>query len=299
MKQVFTLLVVASLLLLSARPAPAASDEAKRIRELENRIQEIQKTYLQNNQRVASTISRSEGVQQDFATLKGQVKGNTHLLQKQSDELMRVITELDHRIQSIEERLEMFSAQLTKALGKVAPAAASEIALYQKGLDLVNQSKYLEAAATFQRFRNKYPKSQHAGSAQLWIAECFYGVRDYRRAIKEYQTFIEGNRRSPKIGDALLKQGNSFYELGMAEESKAFYEKAIKEYPSSAAADQAKVRLERIKDREATAAGATGGLTSYPTETIQQRQGRMNGASKKKSEEKTDADSTYIPDREF
>lgn len=176
----------------------------------------------------------------------------------------------------------LFSNQVTSALGKVAPEAAAEAESFQRALDLANSSKYLEAASDFTVFLQKYPKSQYASSAVYWIGECFYSIRDYKRAIKEFQNFIQKYPKDQKVAEAILKQGNGFYELGLTDESRAFYEKVMSVYPGSPEASQAKIKLGRLDEKKAGAAGAspqpsTGGLGSYPPETIEQQRQRMSG----------------------
>ncbi len=251
-----------------AAPALAGGDEA-RIRSLESKVSVMEKTRMTNNQEIASALSRFGALQDEFSGLKGQIQTNEHLINTQYQDLGKRLTELDHRIQSIEDRLQIFSTQLSKALGKVAPQAAAEGDLYQKGLDQVGNSRYLEAAATFESFIRKYPKSNFAQSAKYWIAECFYSMRDYQRAIKEYQNFIDKYPRGEKVPEAVVKQGNSFYELGMIDEARAFYDQAVAKYPASAAAAEARDRIARIEARK-NQSKPTSTAGSYPEKTVQQ-----------------------------
>jgi tol-pal system protein YbgF len=264
---VFCLLVAVS------SAAYAKSGDDARVQALEQKVAGMQKTSMSNNQQVASALSRFGALQDEFAQLKGQIETNTHLVNTHYTDLGKRLSDLDHRIQSIEDRLSIFSAQLSKALGKVAPDAAAEGDLYQKGLDLIASSQYLEAASTFETFVRKYPKSEFVASAKLWIAECFYSMRDYQRAIQEFQKFIEKYPRHEKIPESILKQGNSFYELGMFNEARAFYEQVLSSYPNSAVAVQAKERIGRIerKNNQTGAAQQGAGIGSYPTETLEQK----------------------------
>jgi len=274
--------LITGLLVLLVSMSLLAKTPEDRISSLERQLSDLQKTYMRNNQGVASSIAGAQAIREEWGVLKGDVDTNRHLIQSQHQEMMRHVDELDHRIQAIEDRMQIFSRQLSQALGTVAPKEAAEGDLYQKGLDLVNQSKYLEAAAVFEKFVKKYRKSPFVASARAWIGECFYSMRDYQRAIKEYQQFVEKYPRDKNVSTAILKQGNSFYELGMMEEAKLFYQKILQSYPSSSAASQAKAKLEIIKTRELKAKEATSGLdslSSYPTETLQQKQQRLRKES--------------------
>jgi tol-pal system protein YbgF len=260
---------------------PALSAQAKsteeRLSDLEKRLSSVQQTYLTNNADIASAIARSESIQQEFSSIKGAVETNKYLIEAQRQELMRRMQELEHRLQAIEERLDIFSTQINQAIGKVSPQAADEGALYEKALAKANRGEYLDAAADFQAFIKKYPKSTFAPSAKYWIGECYFSMKDFKRSIKEFQLFIESNPRSEKVPSAILKQGSSFYELGLLDDAKAFFEKIIKEYPRSSEASQAQSKLDRIKQKQAggeavTPPPSTGpAVSSYPAETIQQQ----------------------------
>lgn len=274
MRNTITILVVGVVLFTTAL-AQAGSDDA-RVRSLEQKVTVMERTRTSNNAQIATALSQFGALQDEFSGLKGQIQTNKHLINSEYQDLGKRMTELDHRIQSIEDRLEIFSTQLSMALGKVAPAAAAEGDLYQKGLDQVGNSRYLEAAASFESFMRKYPKSKFAQNAKFWIAECFYSMRDYQRAIKEYQNFVEKYRRSPKVPEAVVKQGNSFYELGMMDEARAFYDKVVAKYPGSAAAAEARDRIARIEGKKSRASNTQGsGASSYPTQTIQQQRQRQ------------------------
>ena len=283
--------------LLSGRSYAGSADD--RLKALENKVDSIQRTYLKNNQQVAAALSQSTAAKSEFGSLKGQIDANNHLINKQYDSLMRRITELDNRIQAIEDRMAIFSTQLTKALGKVSPSTAKEGQLYQEGLDLIEQSKYLEAAAVFETFVEKYPKSQFVPNARFWIGECFYSSRDLKRSIKEYQVFIEKHRRHEKIPDAILKQGDSFNELGMPDEAKAFYQKVVKDYPNTKAAGQAQAKINRLNQKKADALAPGSKLGSYPTQTLEQQRSKMNKGKQKKKTSNTNKSSQPSFIRDF
>lgn len=274
MKRLLSLIAMFCTFAAASGAMAAAIDD--RVANLERQIGAMQATRNTNNQETASALARFDAMQAEFVTVKGQAEASQHLIRSGNAEMMKRMTELENRIQAIEDRMAIFSSQLTKALGTVAPQAAAEGELYQKGLDLASSSKYLEAAAAFQAFLNKYPQSTFAPSARFWIAECFYSTRDYQRAIKEFQAYLDKYPRDEKVAEAVFKQGNSFYELGMLEEAKVFFEKVISSYGRSSFASQAQDRLARIQKRQSGAAApggapAGGEFGSYPSQTLEQR----------------------------
>ncbi|MBT3182476.1 MAG: tol-pal system protein YbgF [Deltaproteobacteria bacterium] len=277
MRRILSLSLIAATVMVASLAHAKSSDD--RIRDLEHQLTNLQRTYMSNNQSTASAIAGAQAVREEWNILKGQVDANRHLIKSENEGLMRVMSGLDHRITAIEDRMAIFSSQLSKALSTVAPQAAEEGDLYQKGLDLVNKSKYLEAASTFQKFIKKYKKSPFAASAMMWVGECYYSMRDNQRAIKEYQKFIERYPRDKNIPTAIFKQGSAFFNLGLIDEATAFYQKVIQSYPSSSAASLAKAKLSSIKERKQkkSASKSNNDLGSYPAETVQQRNQRLRG----------------------
>jgi tol-pal system protein YbgF len=248
----------------------------ERISSVEVRIDEIQKTYLSNSQNAASAIASIDSIREDWNQMKGQIDANRHMMEVSQQDLTKMMGDLDHRIQAIEERLQVFSNQLSKALSKVAPEVAAEGDMYQGALDLMSEAKYLEAAAMLEKFLKKYERSPYSASATFFVGESFYSMRDYQRAVKEFQRYVEKYPRDKNVPSAILKQGNCFYELGMLEEAKAFYDKVSRGYSQSSEAIQAKEKLMRINEKQIKGAqGPSNTLSSYPIETIEQRQTRM------------------------
>ncbi len=259
-----------------SNPVFAADELTNRILELENRVKAIQQTYLTNNEDVAKAIARSDNVQQEFVSVKGELDTNKHLIEAHSKELERMIIDLEHRLTGIEERLDIFSKQIVQVMEKVAPNVAKEGSLYQGALDEVNEGEYLKAAAKFVSFISSFPKSSFISNAQYWVGECFFSVKDYKRAIKEFDVVVQKYPRSDKAATALMRQGDSFYELDMLDQAKPFYEKVLKDYSASPEVVKVKVKLQRVEEKKNELAGKNEAVqdnkhTAYPIETIEQQ----------------------------
>ncbi len=252
-----------------------ADSTSKRISALEKQLKELRQTYMRNNGDMASAIAHSKSVKTDISQIQGKLDSNRHLRQKQQNQLIQMITELDHRIQSIEDRMSVFSTQLSKAISKISPDIADEGSLYQRGLDLASSAKYLEGIAVFKKFIKKYPDGEFTASAQAWIGECYFSARDYQNAIKTYQAFIQKHPKDKHISTALLKQAHSFLALGMHDDAKIFYKKILKEYPRSTAASIAMNKMDAI-ELEQNRNRPQSSSHSYPEQTMQQKQHKTN-----------------------
>jgi len=245
----FTLSLFCILLvsLLSSRSfGDALSD---RLDSVEKTVREFQADSVIRNEKAASALVQLEQLRHDILSFQGRIDANSHTIREQQKEMMRLKRDLTERMSSIEDRLEIYDIQLSKALSKVVPAAVNETDSYQKALDLVQKSDFLTAVASFRGFLKKYPSSELADNAQYWIAECYFAMRDYQKAIKEFQVLVEKYPRSDKIKSAILKQGLSFAELQMPDEAKIFLEKTVKDYPGTDEAARAKEKLDKLNQK--------------------------------------------------
>ncbi len=92
-----------------------------------------------------------------------------------------------------------------------------------------------------------YPNSSYADNAQYWLGEANYVSRKYRSALREFKRVIEGHPDSPKIGDAMLKLGFTYYELKQYGKSRKMLEKVVRQFPKSTVSRLAQTRLNRMK----------------------------------------------------
>lgn len=222
-----------------------------RLNAVERSIQAMQNDSVARNEKVASALSNMDQIKQDHQSVVGSIDGNSHQIKMLQDELNRLKRDIADRMSAIEERLQIYDMQISKAVAKIAPQFVNESDNYQKGLDLVHNGEFLSAVASFRAFLKSYPRSELSDNAQYWIAECYYAMKDYTKAIKEFQLVVDRYPRSDKVAGAILKQGFSFAELGMPEEAKVFLNKVIKDHPGSEEALHAKEKLDKLEKKAA------------------------------------------------
>lgn len=225
---------------------------------LQQSLRSMQHATLEKGVQSAEGAAHVEGVRRDFQSLQGSFDAIQFKLQNLQDSLSRYQQDTDSRVRAIEERMDIINKQGggTKA-GFMEPAieanVVSEAKLYQKGLSLVRDGDYAQAATSFREFLQKYPKSAFDGNAQYWLAECYYAQKDYHRAIKEYQNTISAYPKLDKIPSAKLKQALAFSDLGMNNEATLFLQKLAKDHPGTPEAQKAQERLKVLANRTPTA----------------------------------------------
>lgn len=287
MKKIFCVAAVLCIATITT-PLFAEADEAK-IRALESRIQVLEGTNVARGTNIASAVSRAESVQTEFAAVKGAVDSNSHRITSLNGQLQNLYRELEQRVQAMEDQLRLIQNMLRKDLSQSTSKAAGEYLAYQDGAEAMTATHYMKAAAAFQDFISRFPKSKLVADAQYNTAQCYFLARDYQQSIKQFQVFIERNSRSKKVAGAMVMQGSAFVELGMIEEAKAFFNKVEQDFPKSNAAKQARAKIQLIDSRGTMTAqnhtsAQPAAAIEYPTETVQQQRAREKAVMEKRAQ---------------
>ncbi len=254
-----TRLAFAVLLLVASSQALALfdDDEARRqIEELRNEYHAGQKTVDQRLGKIEAALSDKsalvelsgmiEGLKQEVARMNGQfevlVNRADNLEKRQRD----LYTDLDTRLRRMEQsqsELQQNQAQIQEKLTAPDREAAQEKQAYEAALNQFKVGNYQSAIAGFQSFLSSYSNSQLAPSAQYWIGNAYYALRDYKGAIVAQQKVLSTWPDNPKSADAMLNIASSQQELGETKSARDTLRSLVSKFPQSAAAEQAKQRL--------------------------------------------------------
>ncbi len=238
---------------------------------LRERVDELYTTSQKNNQDVATAINLLNQMKAEFVSIKGQLEAAGYL-RKENE---KVYQDLDMRVSALEDKIGQIH-NMMKELKTTTPAppaakTAAEYDEFQSLLNLVNAQDFRSAASGFMGFIQKYPQSAYAGSAQFWVADSFYSMGDYVKAIAEFQILTEKYPQHPRVREGIYKQGVAFSRLKKYPEAKLFFQKVMASYPNSAEAAQAKARLHRLESLEGGTLALN--LESGPVPTASPRPG--------------------------
>ncbi len=114
---------------------------------------------------------------------------------------------------------------------------------YESAYTLFKEKKYAASREQFERFIEEYPDNSLTDNAYFWIAESYYGAKDYEGAILAYEELLKKYPNSEKTSGALLKQGFAFISLGDKKTGTIILEKLIEKYPESKEANLARKKL--------------------------------------------------------
>jgi tol-pal system protein YbgF len=169
------------------------------------------------------------------------LKAQDALIKSREDELKQLR-------ESITTQGASFAAQPPDAMNEVTTAESEAVKRdYEIASRALEKKDYRAAIARFKDFLKKYPKSRLANNAQYWIGECHYALREFDKAIVEFDAVRRKYPQGEKVPAALLKQGFAFAELGEKVNARLILQELVEKYPQSQEAARAKTRLKALE----------------------------------------------------
>lgn len=253
------LLVFAALTLRPAHAGMFDDDEARKMianlkaqveagqRSVDERLGKVDERLIkldaavQDRRAIIDLATQLDALKQDIARLRGQnetlINQTENLERRQRD----LYVDLDARLR----KLEQAQVQLQEKLTAPEREAAKEKETYEAALNQFRQNNFGAAITAFQGFMSSYSSSALLPSAQYWIGNAHYALRDYKNAIAAQQKVIATWPDNPKASDAMLNIASSQAEMNDARAARETLLQLVKKYPTSPAADQAKQRLQK------------------------------------------------------
>ena len=122
------------------------------------------------------------------------------------------------------------------------------------GLDSVNQAigKYQgkeglkRAIQEFQAIINLYPDSKLSENCHYWIAQSYFNLYDYTKALEGFMAVIDDTRFSHKDDDSSIMLGITQYKTGNTTEALIEFQKFIIKYPDSEYRNKVNYWIQRL-----------------------------------------------------
>jgi len=186
------------------------------------------------------------GISEDmFKKIQSDVDRLENVLQNKShsvDSLKRIVENKNARINDLETRVTSRPVSTPSGTVSAHPHSSSSVRTnyasagfmgeYQKARAQFESFNYEEAVATFENLLLKYPKHPLADNCQYWIGECYYGLKQYQKAIMEFQK-VFAYSQVDKHDDAQLMIGLSYVKLGERNRANAEFETFLNTYAGS------------------------------------------------------------------
>ncbi len=204
---------------------------------LKRSLLEMNSTIEQLRSELASSRGGSEVLQRDVAELQ----------RKQKD----AQTALDERVRKLE-------PQAITLDGKTFQAEAEEKRDFDEALARLRAADFSAGSAALNGFLKRYPNTGYRESAQYWLGNAYYGLRNYKDAITAFKALVDSAPQHARTPEALLSIANCQVELKDSEAARRVLEQLVKQYPQTEAAQAARDRL----------------LTMSPASTTKSRKGK-------------------------
>lgn len=251
-----------------------SDDEAHRkIAELQRQLSDARQQNSALEQRVVvlenairgqgtELLSQVEALKNEVRRLNGLAETQAFNIEAAQKRQKDLYVDLDTRMRLVEKPAESVEAEPpSSALAPVniptAPTRAAprgsknspqnEGKAYDAAFQLFKSGNYPAALSAFSDFLTTYPNSSYAGSAQYWIGNAHYALRDYSAAIAAQRKLLSVYPANSKAADALLNIASSQQEMGDINAARKTLEDLTAKYPQSPAADLAKKRLSYMR----------------------------------------------------
>jgi len=181
-----------------------------------------------------------------------ELKEEISRLEDMVEDLSEETTDLSKRTNNLENRVSLLSQPMQTReeytpppTTRTEPMTGTVQTTYNTALDNYYNRDFEKAIGKFSQIITGHPRSTLADNSQYWLAECYYGLEDYSRAIEEFRkvfTYAD----TEKDDDAQLKLGFCYTNIGDATQAVAEFRKLLNLYPDSEFADVARRRIEEL-----------------------------------------------------
>lgn len=118
---------------------------------------------------------------------------------------------------------------------------------YDRAMQKFKRGDLTGALQGFSHFLAQYPTSELASNAQYWMGECYYGKKEYARAIDAYDRVKLTYPTSEKVPAALLKKGFAYLAVKDRGQAASALRQVVDAYPKSPEAAKALDKLAQLK----------------------------------------------------
>ena len=259
----YSLLTFLALVAGPARAGLFDDEEARRrIDQMRSQIESLQRSFdsrfskvetdVSDRRAIVDLASQIESMKTELARMRGTLEVMQHQLEQQSKRGTDLYADLDNRMRRMEQnraedlklREEKF-AQDRAQQERVALETANETKLYESALNQFKLGNYQASITQFRGFMEQFPQSPLSASAQYWVGNAHYALRDYPAAILAQERVITKWPDNAKASDAMLNIASSQAELGDMNAARQTLRAVVDKYPKTPAADQARQRLRR------------------------------------------------------
>jgi TolA-binding protein len=216
----------------------------KRDREYKEQVVRLRKVLdeatallTRNSADVGAKVAKSE---QDIAALQGRIEELAHNFDQQT----RQSTETENRFET---RLATLEQTQNKIVDRVAPEMPTDKdQLWTQAGQRLASGQRDDGRRFYRVFVQRFPQDPRAPQAYLAIGMSFVQEGKYPNAAAEFQKVLNSYPSSPEVPEAMWQLALSFVQLHFCTDARALLSDIVRRYPRSPRASDARGELRSI-----------------------------------------------------
>jgi tol-pal system protein YbgF len=186
-----------------------------------------------------------EALRADVAQLRGQIEVLNHGIETAQKRQQDFYVDLDNRLRALETAARKATEEAQQGAQPAPAVADNDTAEYEKALEALKASRFKEAAAAFDQFIAKFPKSALAPSAHYWGAYAHGQLKAVLKAASMLGTFATNWPEDERAPEALESQSAYLSAAKDVKGARAALEYLARMYPKSEQGKRAKAQLQK------------------------------------------------------
>ncbi|MFA5727870.1 MAG: tetratricopeptide repeat protein [Candidatus Neomarinimicrobiota bacterium] len=215
-------------------PAPAAVPDES-IVEIKQAIQSLHQSIVNLENRLNGLTGEQAQLQKRLAA----AEQRTYYADSINYEILTQLVILENRLVSLSNSISDYNLASQTGSRTIATPAISYKDRYLNALSLHQNGKYEESIELFRKLIAEDRNNDLADNAQYWIGESYYSMKQYQRAVIEFEK-VSAFSNTDKNDDAQYKIGLCYKSTGDREKAQAAFQKLIDLYPRSEFTENAK-----------------------------------------------------------
>ena len=208
---------------------------------LENEVRAII-SEMENQNMDADVVKTLNKIQNKIEILEDRTFYTDSLYFEIVNDLVMIENKITSLIASYKEMTEITGKKKTKVIPKITNEEYT--AKYIESLSQYQNGEWNMSLDGFKFLIQADSNHDLADNCQYWIGEIYYALKDFRRAIKEFEkvfTFPGTN----KADDAQFKLGLCYVNIGETDKAKSEFESLLEFYPNSEYYKKAQKNLQK------------------------------------------------------
>jgi TolA-binding protein len=200
-------------------------------------LDEATALLTRNSADVGAKAAKSE---QDIQAMQGRLEEIAHSIDLETRQATEARTQFESRLAALEQTQ-------NKIVDRVAPEMPNDKdQLWAQAGQRLAQGQRDDGRRFYRVFIQRFPQDPRASQAHLAIGMSFVQESKYPNAAAEFQKVLQDYPSSPEVPEAMWQLSLSFVQLKFCGDAKALLSDLVKRYPKSARAADAKGELKSI-----------------------------------------------------